>query len=431
MIVYSPSINNRLKYVISYIGQQLTGSPLILTANRTQFLSHEGIKIAYTGEEIPGCSLWIRANGFLEEEGIHQQNISCFEFNGSKAFFKTNGGYPFDIFSAIFYLLSRYEEYIPHKKDAYGRYAHTNSLAFREGFLQQPLVNIWLKDLASHLVTKGYIEEKTGLSFSFVPTYDIDEAYSYSHKQWWRRRGGAIRDLLKGSRDQYKERKKVLAGKLKDPFDAYDWMDKLHQDHVLHPHYFFLVADKTSKFDKNILPSSPAMQELITRHAAKYSLGIHPSWQSYNNAAVLKSEIETLEKLSGQKIISSRQHFIKMNIPETYRLLLDLGILKDFSMGYGSINGFRASVATPFYWYDLGKEEQTQLMIYPFCFMEANSFFEQKQTAEESLAELKYYYKTVKEADGMMVTIFHNTFLGTDPMFSGWKEMYREFIEGL
>jgi len=36
------------------------------------------------------------------------------------AFFKSEGDYPFDIFSAVFYLLSRYEEYLPYKKDMYG-----------------------------------------------------------------------------------------------------------------------------------------------------------------------------------------------------------------------------------------------------------------------------------------------------------------------
>ena len=104
-------------------------------------------------------------------------------------------------------------------------------------------------------------------------------------------------------------------------------------------------------------------------------------------------------------------------------------VTEDWSMGYGSINGFRASVATPFYWYDLEKEEQTHLLIYPFCFMDANSFFEQTQTAQEALEELLRYYKEVKNINGTLITIWHNTFLGTDKLYSGWREAYQQFLK--
>src|SRR4030095_3208799 len=107
---------------------------------------------------------------------------------------------------------------------------------------------------------------------------------------------------------------------------------------------------------------------------------------------------------------------------------IDLGIEDDFSMGYGSINGFRASVASAFHWYDLEDEKQTKLLIHPFCFMEANSFFEQKLTAQQALEELQHYYKAVRLVSGTLITIWHNSFLGTSELFKGWKEVYQEFI---
>ena len=36
----------------------------------------------------------------------------------------------------------------------YGRYAHENSLAFKEGFLNIPLVNIWIEDFKKALKKK-------------------------------------------------------------------------------------------------------------------------------------------------------------------------------------------------------------------------------------------------------------------------------------
>jgi hypothetical protein len=124
----------------------------------------------------------------------------------------------------------------------------------------------------------------------------------------------------------------------------------------------------------------------------------------------------------------SRQHYIRFNLPEGYQRLISVGITDDYSMGYGSINGFRASVAVSFYWYDLEKEEQTILRIHPFCFMDANSFYEQRQNAEKTFEELMHYLSVCKEVNGTLITIWHNNFLGTANEFSGWKEMYEQFI---
>jgi hypothetical protein len=171
------------------------------------------------------------------------------------------------------------------------------------------------------------------------------------------------------------------------------------------------------------------MKKLIREHAERNEIGIHPSWRSNNSADILRYEILKLTHISGKPIISSRQHYIKFNLPGTYRRLLDNGIQKEFSMGYGSINGFRASVASSFYWYDLEKGQSTDLLIYPFCFMDANSFFEQKQTSDQALEEMLRYYNTIRSIEGLMITIWHNTFLGSAKMYNGWKETYEQFIE--
>lgn len=98
-------------------------------------------------------------------------------------------------------------------------------------------------------------------------------------------------------------------------------------------------------------------------------------------------------------------------------------------MGYGSINGFRASVASSFYWYDLEKEERTDLRIFPFCFMDANAYYEQRYTAAQAMTELMHYYHLIHKVNGLMITVWHNTFLGSDPQFAGWKEVYEIFLK--
>ena len=221
----------------------------------------------------------------------------------------------------------------------------------------------------------------------------------------------------------------MLQGKQKDPFDSYGWLNQLHEQNKLKPYYFFLLAEKRGKFDKNISPRQRALKELINNHLIRYPVGIHPSWRSGDEQYLLKKEIDSLHTITSHGVLSSRQHYIRFTLPETFRLLIDNGIQFDYSMGYGSINGFRASVASPFYWYDLEKEKQTELMLFPFCYMEANSFYEQKYSAEQALDEMRHYYDEVKTVNGTFIMIWHNHFLGTDKMYEGWKEVYAQFIK--
>ena len=429
MLLYNPHTTPRLNYIVGFVSKELFDEPIEITNDKGRFSGYPGPKLNYSDTEIAESDFFIRSHPLLFETGILPQTIECFDLNFHKAFFPTEGDFPFDIFAASFYLLSRYEEYLPYRKDEYGRYDHSQSLAFREGFLDIPLVNIWLQEFK-----KALLRRFPGLgfrypSFKFIPTYDIDIAWSYLHKGWKRNAGGLFRSLLKGEWSSVGERIRVLRRRRQDPFDAYEWLDSLHLYCRMRAYYFFLVAARQKGVDKNISPAKEGLQALVRYHAAGYRVGIHPSWQSGDEEPLLKEEIEWLECLTDRKISRSRQHYIRFTLPHTYRLLLKYGIDQDYSMGYGTINGFRASVASSFYWYDLEKETATGLRVFPFCFMDANAFYEQKMTTGQAMNELMRYYHLIRKVNGLMVTIWHNSFLGTDPQFAGWREVYEVFLK--
>ncbi|HWB93169.1 MAG TPA: hypothetical protein VG605_15005 [Puia sp.] len=428
MVLYAPHITPRLRYIVDFCSREQFDEPIRLTSDKEAFLAHPGPRINYSSEAIDKVFSIVPVS-LLFETDIRPQPVECFEVNGRKAFFASSGDLPFDIFAATFYLISRYEEYLPHARDEYGRYAHTGSLAWREGFLDIPLVNYWLQDLRDALAHSYPDPGFRYPNFKFIPTYDIDSAFSYRFKEWWRNLGGGLKSLLKGRWAAVGERIRVLRGLQQDPFDAYEWLDSLHLYCRLRPYYFFLVAARCKGVDRNLPPSSPGFRELIQYHGAGYRLGIHPSWRSGDDERLLQEEIEWLEVISGQTINRSRQHYIRFSLPQTYRRLLRHNITRDFSMGYGSINGFRASVASSFSWYDLGKEEATDLRVFPFCFMDANSYYEQKYTPSQAMSELLHYYRHTRKVNGLMITIWHNSFLGADPAFAGWREVYEIFLK--
>ncbi len=452
MLLFSTHITPRLSYIVDFVSQELFDEPaqIEITTDLAVFAAATGPRINYSDLAIEDCfsirpallqtappppappppgSTQSAPHSLLFETGIHPAEIECFFFNGQKVFFASEGDLPFDIFSAAFYLLSRYEEYLPHEKDEYGRYAHTASLAWREGFLDQPLVNTWLQEFKSALLLRypGLVYRYP--VFKFIPTYDIDSVYAYLHKGWRRNIGGALKALAAGRWRHVKERIRVLQGREQDPFDVYEWLDSLHLYCRMRPYYFMLAAARRKGVDGNTPRSGPGLQDLVRYHAVGSRLGVHPSWQSGDRDMVLKDEIEWMEKISGQKMIRSRQHYIRFTLPQTYRRLLQCGIVQDFSMGYGSINGFRASAASSFYWYDLEKEEMTGLRLFPFCFMDANAYYEQHYTAGQAMTELMHYYHQVRKVNGLMVTIWHNSILGRDIEFAGWKEVYEVFLK--
>jgi hypothetical protein len=423
LLLYSTTCTSRLQYTCNFIFKELLNINFDITSNIEEFKSHDGVKINYSHKTIDERELHISPVDLLFQQNITPQKIDFFEINGKKAFFKTQlSDFPFDIFAASFYLLSRYEEYLPHQKDTYGRYAHENSLAFKEGFLDIPLINIWVNDFVSAIQNKFLLFTIHHSPFTFIPTYDIDIAYSYKHKGFVRNVGGFLKSPSL-------ERIRVSCDLKKDPFDTYDWLNTLHEKFIFKPVYFFLVAAQNSLYDKNILPDNKAMWQLVNNHAKKYAIGLHPSWQSGDKKSLLKKEKKQLEIMGKKAITSSRQHYIRFNLPEGYRSLLEAGFTDDYSMGYGSINGFRASVASSFNWFDLEKNEETGLRIHPFCYMEANSYHEQKMTADKAFEELMHYFTICKDVNGTLITIWHNHMVGPDKLYRGWGEMYDKFLQ--
>lgn len=411
--IISASTSPRLKYVCEFIFTQQFGLPYeILKEAKT------GQLICYGIENLSTIS--IPSAGLLFDDGIKAQDIKYAEKNGRHFLFSNpETAFGYDIFSAIFYLISRYEEYLPHEKDRYGRYAHEQSIAYEKGFLARPLIDEWLYDfkilLQEQFPTLVFKEKKT----KFIPTYDIDIAYSFLGKGLLRNLGGFVKAPSL-------QRIKVLLGKEKDPYDSYDFLDGLHEKYNLQPIYFFLLAQKLGEYDKNIDVNSTVLKALIHRLAPKYELGIHPSWQSYLEQEIIKQEKDLLGKLAKKVVTKSRQHYIKLNLPESYKILIKTGITEDYSMGYGTANGFRASTANAFYWFDLKSNEATSLLVHPFCFMDATSIFIDKKSATAAFTELSKLYNLCKKYEAPCVAIFHNNLLGVDEMGHCYESFLRE-----
>lgn len=426
ILIYSPFTSKRLLYVLDWVFKSRLGIDYILTHTQP---GDSDFYISYGA--VANGGICIPSYGLLQQTGIKLHDIKTGDWNSIPTIYAfSEPGYhlPFDFFSAIFFLLSRYEEYYPYTADKHGRYPAKDSILCINSWLERPLVDEWVEAFRVLLEKKGnaVIAPK---QFSFLPTYDIDIAWSYKNKGFIRSIGAAAKDLLHGNLTTVIDRIAVLSGSKKDPYYSFDSISALHKKYKYSPVYFVLAANQTGPFDKNISPANPGMQKLIRFFSHDGVLGIHPSYEMNNTDSLLSNEKNTLEKISGIKITQSRQHYIRLWLPQTYRQLVHAGITDDYSMGYGTHIGFRAGTGNIFRWYDIEKEEPAALHIHPFCFMDSTAHYEMNLSAPEAFERLGKMAALLKKAHSPLTTVFHNFSLGTDAEWKGWAEAYALFLE--
>lgn len=362
----------------------------------------------YSLEKLEDC-LQMIPHSILFEYGIKDHDIEVHQHTTfKKIFFRTGGKeIPFDLFGASFWLLSRYEEYLPHKTDKFNRFHYKTSIAYQHDFLETPLVNLWqfaLKDL----LQKKYpdLEFKTR-TYNFRSTIDVDNAFLYRDKGAVRILAGYVSDLIHGNFSGIKARTSILMNRRSDPFDCYDFLISVNKENNAESIYFFLLGDYGVN-DKNISASNRHFQSLI-KHISDYSqIGIHPSFGSGNRIQQLLVEISRLSSITHKQVRSSRQHFSILKFPYTYNSLLQAGITDDYTMGYTNKNGFRASYCHPFKWYNLVEETVSSLTLHPFVFTENTIEYESSQNKKSFEENATPFIEQVKQYGGELVTIFHN-----------------------
>ena len=336
--------------------------------------------------------------------------------------------FPFDAFASTFYMLSRYEEYLPNRKDTHGRFPATESIAYREGFLDKAVVNRWAEMIVAILLKRFPDLHFHKTSYQYVPTIDVDLAYSYLHKGFLRTLGGYVKSLIHADFEDVRSRTHVLMGKERDPFDSFDALHHLHSTYYLKPVFFFLFSDY-GQYDKNLSIYNPAFRNLIKKVADYATVGIHPSYACYENPQKLKKEIEDLSQCLHRQITHSRQHFLRLNFPETYRNLIHCGITDDYSMGFADQPGFRAGTCNSFPFYDLDLDTATSLLIHPFAFMDGTLKDYLKIPKDQVVDFVKPYIEEVKRYSGTLITLWHNETHGGSGRWEGWPEIYETIVK--
>jgi len=430
LLVYIPKITARHQYVFGLIFNEIYQIEYQLTDDKHTYLTAQTSKLNYSLSAICEREIFIESHSLLNERGINEVSIQIGEHENCPVFFQASneGSFAYDIFAASFYLVSRYEEYLPHLKDKYNRFKAEESLAFKHNFLQKPVVNIWAKQLISVIEDEfPYLKIKYP-TFKYISTIDIDNAYLYKGKGFVRSLAFLLKAMLRFDIDSLKMAVAVSSKKRKDPFDTYSFQFNLQKKYNLDVCYFVLLGDYGLN-DKNISHTNSNFQALVKRLADLAPVGIHPSFGSSINETQLAVEIKRLEDIQKREVIFSRQHFLQLSFPETYKRLLEVGITNDYTMGYSSVLGFRAGIASPFTFYNLDMEQVLPIKVHPFAIVDDTLKFNMQLNPDDVIQQLCEIINEVKQVDGSLISIWHNDTFSDVGVWKGWRNVYEEMVK--
>ncbi len=174
--------------------------------------------------------------------------------------------------------------------------------------------------------------------------------------------------------------------------------------------------------------TSTSSSSLINSIADYNEVGIHPSYASNKFSSRIRLEQSRLQKIIKSNVTKSRQHFLKLEFPETYRNLIECDISDDFTMGYASEPGFRAGTCNSYRYFDLVYDCPAPLRIHPFVVMDATLNLYKKIKPSEAMSYVGPLIKEVKKVNGTFTILWHNESLAEKKPWEGWKNVYEDII---
>ncbi len=431
LLIYTPKVSPRIKYIFNFIFREILKCEFEFTSISADFEQSSAPKISYA-EKALGDELFFYCSPLVMQHNIAKIEIKTTTFGDQEVPFAVkNSALPFDIFAASFYFISRYEEYLPFTADEHGRYPAEQSLQYQLNLLESPVIDEWALILKNLLLKKfpNLIFGKR--KFKFIPTVDVDRAYHFRSSGIVKNTARILKAAIKLNTEKVVDI--ILTGLGQDdPFDTYDYLAKVHEDHHFTPVFFFLLARQGhEEFDQNVSPEDESFTALISKVASKATIGLHPSYASNTETKKISEELISLQSIANQRIDSSRQHFLKLHLPHTYLKLIKVGINHDYSMGYASHTGFKAGTCTPFFWYDLQLEKQSHLTVHPFVVMDVTLQQYLRLSPDQAIAKIDQLIASVKLVEGTFCSLWHNESVSETGRWKGWKVVYEEMLKNV
>ena len=327
-----------------------------------------------------------------------------------------------DVFSASFFMLTRWEEYVNKTRDNHNRFPVTESLAYKEGFLDRPIVNEYIQELKKKLLELDETLQFKRREFKITLTHDVDAPLL--HYNFIKHIKASIMDILQRKSIKLFCQRNIdyILTKLKlknDAFDTFDYLMDISEKIGVKSYFFFMGKGVTS-YDNMYSSSHSFIINLIKKIKSRgHLIGIHPTYDAYNNAILFKQEKEELEKNLQTKIEFGREHYLRFEVPTTWQIWEDNKMKWDSTLSYADKEGFRCGVCYEYSVFNILTRKKLKLKEKPLIVMEGTFAAYQKEVAPEEMEnKIVYLLEKVREYNGEFVFLWHNSSFRTNE----WKK---------
>lgn len=422
--LYTDNSSARLHWICEVLFAHHWGVDFEIVESMEVFDQSTNTKLAYS-DTYRGAAPCIKPAKLLFEERIMTQKIKDVDPDNYQFFKNEDQFLGFDLLAASFYLLSRYEEFLPHKKDEHGRFTYRSSMAAKQGFVLLPLVDIWSNQLRDALSAHYPDTSFKAIPFSTSLTMDVDVAYAFRGRSFMRQMRSMSLDISRFDIKRIWRRLKVFLGG-KDDYETYDYWDQLISKYEVHARIFFLLGNY-GKYDKNLSHHNSRMSRLIKRY--KDIAGSHLSYRSHYQHEFIDKEKKRLEAIVGRNVEENRYHFLKFQLPASYLDLIEAGYEHDYSMAYAEQVGFRASTSRPYPFFDIRENKTMPLMIHPTMVMDVTLKDYMKLSPSEAIEINTTLINNIKSVGGTYRCLWHNNSLTDKDEWKGWRAVLENSID--
>lgn len=428
LYIYTTKVTRRLEYILDFVFNNVMKVDYELTTDRESCEQSRQPFINYS-DEVCGASFWIPSvGGLMHEEGHRSVEPSVGEWLQMPTLFSAPGGdVPFDLFSAVFYLISRYEEYNATSLDKHGRFDYSCSIAHRHNFLQRPLADEWGMRLRELLSAKfPSLTFETG-RYSAVSTIDVDHIYRYRAKSKLQMLAKIAMLLVKKDFSEALRIVRVLLYLEKDPYHQFDYLDKLHQG-IACKYILFMHFGPWGKHDRRTIYPLYAFYRYLRHQNHAHIIGLHPSYYASFDQSRIRREKRRLERRLNHPLCYTRHHFLRIQLPETYRMLDEIGFKRDYSLGYAGMYGFRAGTCHPYSFYDVLHDKVLKIKVHPTLLMDGTLNFYLSMKPEEALKIGKELVDKCRAVHGEFVMLWHNNSVNNLYEWAGWQPVFEQLL---
>lgn len=423
LLVHLHDDSRRARYVVRHVLEGMQGIRVTFSTDMEEFRSASVPRLQYGGEQVADA-LYLPWTGALNEcrpgmpEPRGQSHI------GAIRLFVDDDGT--DLFARVFHLLSLCREYAPAQVDLHGRIPSAEHFVVRHGLERVPWVDHWAIGLG-HALQRKFPRLRPVRTYGHVLTVDIDNGLKYAGRPLHRALGASLKELSGGRFTDLRQRWSVRRGQVRDPYAVLpERMAEVVDDVTRSIAFVLLQGERTYDHAADVF--HPAYRQLLALLEVHAELGLHPSHASSADPALFAAERKRLKSVVQGAVIASRQHFLRWRIPDTLRALQEAGIKEDHTLGFADRAGFRAATCTPFPWYDLERERETALMIWPFAAMDSALHDHQGLGPAEAVKAMNSMCSAVRGVGGTFVSVWHDRFLSGDGPYAGWPEAMRQVV---